>query len=174
LRGETAKVKINHPDKQKEMDIFMVRQLISNTDRELNNVIVELKRPDLRLGEKELSQVKNYLSVVLSQDEFNAKNMSWEFYLVGNKTNSFIDGEIKNAKTHGEKSLVYLVDNYKIFVKTWSDVFTDFELRHNFLLDKLKIERDKLITVDESAIKIISSLEKNSAKQAAQVTIPQQ
>ena len=129
LRDEVTDPKIDHPHKQKEMDIFMVRQVVNNTDRVLNNVVVELKRPRLPLGEKELGQVKKYLSVIKAQDEFNAKNMFWEFYLVGSAADSYIEGELKNARSHGERSLAYYVDNYKIYVKTWSEIFADFELR---------------------------------------------
>jgi hypothetical protein len=35
------------------------------------------------VGKKELDQVKEYMDVILHVDEFNAKNMSWEFYLIG-------------------------------------------------------------------------------------------
>jgi hypothetical protein len=50
----------------------------------INNVVVELKHPRVNLGSKELEQVKRYMGVILEQDEFNAPNMSWEFYLIGN------------------------------------------------------------------------------------------
>lgn len=42
---------------------------------------------------------------------------------------------------------MYSVDNFKIHVKTWREIFTEFELNHDFLLDKLQmiyglLERD--------------------------------
>ncbi len=164
--NEQRDVSIDHPDKQKEMDIFMVRQLHNDG---LNNVVVELKHPNVSLGEKQLAQVKTYLSVITSTDEFNGNNMFWEFYLVGNKfsSTSYIEREIENSRHHGEKSLVYAVANYKIYVKTWSEVFADFELRHKFLLDKLKLERSKLVDDYSSADNI---LVKQSANTAAMPT----
>ncbi|RJP49361.1 MAG: ATP-binding protein [Anaerolineaceae bacterium] len=173
LRGDIEDVSMNHPDKKKEMDIFMVRQLREDGMHTMNNVVVELKHPNVKLGDKQLSQVKKYLSVILSEDEFNGNNMFWEFYLVGNSFDStgYIEREIKNARQHGEKSLVYSVDNYKIYVKTWSEIFTDFELRHNFLLEKLEFERKRLMADQKSADDLIADIEFNSAKMPEQVRI---
>jgi hypothetical protein len=171
LEGENREVSIDHPDKKKEMDIFMVRQLHQAGANRISNVVVELKHPDVNLGEKELAQVKKYMSVIRSKDEFNGKNMSWEFYLVGNgfDNTGYIEGELKNARQHGERSLVYSVDEHKIYVKTWSELFADFELRHRFLLEKLELERESLISTKASADDVIETIAFNSATMPAEL-----
>lgn len=35
-------------------------------------------------------------------------------------------------------------DNYEIYALTWDDVFKSFELRHSFILDKLKMNREEI------------------------------
>lgn len=171
LKGEKPVVSIDHPDKNKEMDLFMVRQLLNNDS--INNVVVELKHPRVNLGSKEFEQVKTYMGVILNQDEFNSPNMSWEFYLIGNgfDTSGYIEREIKNSKSHGEKSLAFSVDNYKIYVKTWSEIFAEFELRHKFLNEKLKLERAKLVMSEASADSIIANIPHNTAIQPRQIAI---
>lgn len=173
LRGEKREVSIEHPHKNREMDIFLVRQ-IKKTDV-INNIVVELKHPNVRLGEKELSQVKRYLSVIRDTDEFNSTNMFWEFFLVGNRydTSGYIEGEMENVKRHGEKFLVYSVNNQKIYVRTWSDIFTDFELRHNFLYEKLEMERHNLVNEEQSADEIIQNLRENTAANLSEIAIPE-
>ena len=172
LNGETKEISIDHPDKNKEMDIFMVRQLLQSDT--IHNVVVELKHPRVRLGEKELSQVKKYMRVILSQPEFNGKKHFWEFYLVGNQldTQGFMEGEMESHKHHGEKSLVYSRDNHKIYAKTWSDIFADFELRHKFLYEKLKLKREQLIEESTNADHIIQKVSRNSAIQPSEVSLP--
>lgn len=172
IRGELTNRKIDHPDKQKEMDIFMIRQLLNHNT--VNCVVVELKHPNVKLGEKELSQVKRYWNVIQDQDEFNANNNYWEFYLVGNSFDStkYIQGEITNAKHHGEKSLVFSAGNCKIFVKTWSEIFTDFEIKHKFLLDKLNTDRAKIQTNASSTDEILQSAAENLAVQPEQFKMP--
>ena len=45
--------------------------------------------------------------------------------------------------------------NYKIIVKKWSELLTDFEIQHNFIQQELKLSRDKLVAVENSADGII-------------------
>jgi hypothetical protein len=165
LRGEKKEVIIDHPDKNKEMDIFAVRQDLQNDI--ISNIVIELKHPLVKLGKKELDQVEAYLDVILKQHEFNASNMYWEFHLVGNSLDStgYIERQYKNVEIYGEKSLVFKNPRYKTYVKTWSEIFADFELRHKFLNEKLELERDKLIDSELSADEIINNIRNNTAAQ---------
>ena len=169
LTGETTKRRITHKDKNKEMDIFAFRRLpLANR---IDNIVVELKHPEVNIGSKELGQVKTYMNVILKQDEFNASNMTWRFYLVGNSYNNDIKLEIENAKGHGEEHLVYKVGNYTIFVVTWSEIFTHFELSHKFILDKLKLERTQLATSASSADDLLINVNANVAGQQQNITV---
>ncbi len=172
--GEVIETKIDHVDKNREMDIFACRQ--HKKESKIENIVLELKHPKVKLGEKEYSQVMKYLSVISSRPEFNAPNMSWKFYLVGNKfnTSQFIERQIKTNKTHGEESLVYNEDGrIKIYVKTWSEIFTEFELRHNFLDERLKLEREKLYELSKNADEIVEKSISNTAISAKEVSIPE-
>lgn len=164
LRGESKRIKIEHPDNQREMDIFAVRQYYYDIAK---SIVVELKNPAIKLGKVELDQVDTYLDVILKQPEFNASNMFWEFYLIGNGLDSsgYIERQYKNAEIYGEKSLVFKNPRYKTYVKTWSEVFNDFELRHKFLNDKLGIERDKLLGKYNNANEVINAQDNNTAAQ---------
>lgn len=147
-KSNYSKDKIEHPDVNKEMDIFAFRQNIQSST--IDNIVVELKHPKVKLGEKELSQVKTYMNVIMSDSRFNASNMRWKFYLVGNDFDSsnYIPNEMRNAINWGKKNLVCHIDNngiqYEIFVLKWSELFADFEIRHDFLLKKLEMKREKL------------------------------
>ena len=147
-KSNYSKDKIEHPDVNKEMDIFAFRQNIQSST--IDNIVVELKHPKVKLGEKELSQVKTYMNVIMSDSRFNATNMRWKFYLVGNDFDSsnYIHNEMRNAINWGKKNLVCHIDNngiqYEIFVLKWSELFADFEIRHNFLLKKLEMKREEL------------------------------
>lgn len=174
LRGENENVKIEHKDRKKEMDIFAVRRLPSGDT--IENIVVELKRPKLSLGESELSQVKKYMRVILSKDEFNDSNMTWRFYLVGNRFDSskYIKGEIETNKNHGERALVYSMEEkrIRIYVKTWNEIFNEFELRHRFMQDKLSLERKKLISPSDNADNLIKTQGGNIAARPPEPEMP--
>jgi hypothetical protein len=173
VRGQNRKPRIDHPDKRGEMDIFLVRQLQNPYDM-INNVVIELKHPRLKLGERELSQVKRYHRVIQSAPDFNANNMSWEFYLVGNDFDGsgFIEGEIESHRHLGERSLAHLVPRCKIYVKRWSEMFTDFDIRFKFLYDRLKLERQRMGSSAATAREVIEGLRDNMAAQPAPVVVP--
>lgn len=146
---------IDSPDKQKEMDIFAVQRKLEGDIKKC--IVVELKRPSKKLGAKELQQVKTYLKVITEENRFNAPNIEWEFFLVGNSCNSDIEMEIESNKEHGKRSLAFSARGKNIYVKTWSEIFTEHELNLKFLSEKLLIQQKKIIedvsklTADEAA-----------------------
>ena len=147
-------VTMDSPDKNTEMDLFLCRKSVEN-DR-VHNLVIELKRPSVLLGEKEVSQIKKYQRTIFSDDRFNGDNTYWDFILVGNKfnTSKFIEGEIDTNKGHGEKDKGLIFSNNqncKIYVRKWSDVFADVECRHQFLQDQLNTKRDLLAAEYKSA-----------------------
>ncbi len=152
-KSSRNKEKIDHPDKNKEMDIFAFRQSFEHS--RIENIVIELKHPNVKLGEIELSQVKTYMNVITEQPQFNAPNMIWSFYLIGNEfdKSNYINNEIQSNKTWGKQNLVHHVTKtngvvYDIYVKPWSMIFNDFELRYKYLFDKLNIKRNGLIALN--------------------------
>jgi len=164
---------INHPNRLKEMDIFACRQNTLN-DR-IENIVVELKHPRINLGASQHNQVYGYLDLILKQPEFNAPNMFWEFYLIGNKFDStnFIKNQINTNKPHGTRSLIMNLEDgrVKVYAKTWSEIFTEFEIKHKFLDEKLKLERDKLASEHTTANGAVESVQNNSAVQPKEAKI---
>ena len=130
------------------MDIFAFRQ--NKTSQTIENIVVELKRPTVKLGEIEVSQVKAYLDLIYQEPQFNSPDAQWTFILVGNELDKskYIEREIQSNKGWGKKNLIQHVDDsgqhYDIYVRTWSSVFDDFEMRYDFLMDRLKFKREAL------------------------------
>jgi len=149
LRGEVldrdAKEIVEGEHKLKEMDLFLTTRTIYNDN--IENIVVELKHPtSIRLGKKEIDQIFNYYQQIKTTDGFNTNQERWKFYVIGNKYDGseFIEEQINNLKHFGEKYLAYR-GKYDVYVVLWEELFTDFEIKHNFLLDKLSIQRDMII-----------------------------
>ena len=168
LRGEDnpkGTIKIDSEHSKKQMDIFAVQQLISGEVKKA--IVVELKRPSVMLSQKELDQLKTYYSVIKKEDRFAASNIEWEFILVGNGISEYIKDEITTNKNHGEKGLVRNAGGCKIYVKTWSEIFTELEINFNFLNEKLKLDQKKLIKrTGQTSDEIIIAQQSNVAKAA--------
>ncbi len=174
ISGEIYDRKIDHIDKNREMDIFACRQ--NKQANTIDNIVVELKHPNKNIGEKEYSQTMKYINVIRNQPEFNASNMEWKFYLIGRKFDSsgFIDMHKDTNKSHGELDLVLSLENgrIKFYVKKWSEVFNEFELRHNFIDKKLKLEREQLYSEKNNPEEMVTESISNSAISKKEVKIP--
>ena len=129
------------------MDIFATRQ--TRNSQSIENIIIELKRPSVKLGDKELRQIKRYMRVILKESQFNSTKAQWTFILVGNQLDNTgaIQTEYKTNQSWGKKDLVMKITEnteYEIYVRTWSTIFDEFETRNNFLMERLKTKRENL------------------------------
>lgn len=167
-----ANVKVSHPDKNKEMDIFLCRQCYS---KDVENIVVELKHPHKSLGKDELDQTERYMRTILNIPEFNDRSSTWTFILVGNKlsraqheSKPYIQSKIEQCQSEGKPYLAAFERDmkYYVYVKTWSQIFTEFEQRHNFLTKKLEIQRSRL-TKNKTANEILLDSKSNYAAQAS-------
>ena len=152
------------------MDIFLCKKITHV--KTIENIVVELKRPQIKLNKKYFQQTRDYMDTIFEIEEFNAPNMSWNFYLVGNEIDDYIKREIERHKDRGEISLAFEYQNrYKLYAKTWSELFAEFECKHNFLLEKLKLQRDKFSeeTTQENSKEIVKNLQNNSAIQPSKI-----
>jgi len=157
LRGVDEKTFIDHPDKHKEMDLFLAGA--DFRDGKPHNVVVEIKNPTTikKLRNKEVGQIKEYIDVILKQDEFNDQNEFWSFYLIGQDYDDIVKDDIQNLET----GLLRKKDNHCLYVKKWSEITNEVERRLRYLLEKLKIERNILSqqnTVNE-ILEIVPTIE---------------
>jgi len=152
IRGIDKKAWMIDPNKRDRADIFLCRQ--DKCSDSVHNVLVELKHPtDIKLGEKELSQVMRYMQIIIDEPQFNADSYTWDFYLVGSKfdKSKYIENVLESSKSKGVPGLAYEVGNFRIFVKKWSDILSQCELRHNFINNRLEVKKEKLIESFHSA-----------------------
>lgn len=136
---------VTHNDALKEMDLFISRRDLVNG--KIRNIVVELKRPKVKLNKEIYRQLEDYKEVILNTPAFNAHNEEWIFILIGTDfSDNFIEGKYDAAKSEGEQFLTEKGKNYKIYVKKWSELFSELEVRHNFIMKNLDLEKEKLLS----------------------------
>lgn len=142
LRGVDEKTFIKHPDKYKEMDLFLCGADFRNGYP--HNIVVEIKNPTTikKLKAAQVTQIEEYMDVILKQDCFNDQNEFWTFILIGQDYDDVVGRRVQNKETG------FILDgaNYSLYVKKWSEIINEVERRLKYLLDKLHIERSKLST----------------------------
>ncbi len=133
-------------DWKKRPDIFLCRKrnVPDPNDQEYEleqNIMIELKRPSVTVTKQEFRQVDDYLDFILKNEQFNSQLRTWKFYVISNKVDAYIHKQYEAFRDKGKRFLVKQAGNYEIYALTWSDLFRTFEIRHNYLLDKLDFDR---------------------------------
>lgn len=149
---------INHPDQYKEMDLF-----VSGQEYRYNkpfNLVVEIKNPTNvpELKWEHYSQIVGYVDVIMNSDAFQNPAAYWNFMLIGLKADSKVQSQVVNKLT-GECPGG---ENYKLYVKYWSQILDEAEARLNFLYDEFEQKRDRL-SDSESLDSIMEETLNNSA-----------
>ncbi|MET2825737.1 ATP-binding protein [Mesorhizobium shangrilense] len=137
LRAKSAKAR--KPDgKVGRIDSFMGR-VVPHPDRQHREfMLVELKRPLLVVGRKELDQLEDYVNAILAQPDFIGTSTFWNFYLVSGE----YDPVVKERITQKDRPVGLYLDkpNHKVWVKSWAELIRDAESRLQFVQEKLQIE----------------------------------
>lgn len=149
------KTALSHPDKHKEMDLFIAQKgfrVGDNDQKYFHHVVIELKRPSIKLGDKELQQIKTYKNVIANEPQFQDENSLWDFVLIGNEisdskiTAADLRSDLETNRIHGEPGLVQKTGNYRIIVKTWKQILNEFELRYNDISNSLSLKELEIVS----------------------------
>lgn len=135
-----------------QVDLFLARKMItvdhSTHEEFIKCTIIEIKRPSVALNKKHLAQAERYAEVLTKHPAFNDERMRFDVVLVGTKisqNDTQIARRLKDLAGKGGAGLVSGADErIRVYVKSWSTIFNDFDVTHRSLLQKLKIQRDKL------------------------------
>lgn len=120
------------------IDSFMGR-IVPHADRQHHEfLLIELKRPSLVLGRKELDQLEDYVNALLVQPDFLNTSTFWNFYLIGTE----YDDVVKERITQKERPVGLLIDkpNHKVWVRSWAELIREAEGRLGFIQEKLQIQ----------------------------------
>ena len=151
LDGQAEKGNFTVEDARRRPDIFICRgQALPNysyTSFLEEQIIVELKRPSVVIGKEQFRQIEDYRDIILNETSFQSQQRKWIFIVVGKSVDDYIKGQYKSFADKNRPMLVQYQENFEIYAMTWDDVFLMFEYRENFILEKLKF--DKQVIHDE-------------------------
>lgn len=144
-----------------ELDLFLTKTENAG-EHSQKNIVVELKRPSIKLGKKEYDQIYGYMEKIQAEGICNGVNQSWEFYLIGTDYDNHIKNQHNNAKNYGEinRGLTCSLEDgrFKIYVRKWSDILeVEWKSKMKCLKEKLAIKAKPL---PETSQEITDSLTK--------------
>lgn len=132
-------------------DICLWKQYSMGQSGYFQNLVIELKRPNKKVGIKELEQVKGYARAVAKDDRFPKEKTKWIFILLVTDMNDDAISEC-NQK---DRSFGHIdtKDNYDVYVKKWGNLLNEADARHQYLKTKLNYN----IEENEEGIKLLKT-----------------
>jgi len=140
--------KIENQDRLRRMDIFICAKkpldVYLESSKTEENIVLELKAPYVDIDRIIFRQIEDYMDLIKKQPQFNSTSREWKFYAISNRIDDFIKDKYKENEDKGFPFLVKKVDNCKIFIMTWDDVFKNFEHKYRYLYEKLNFEKNEI------------------------------
>lgn len=122
----------------RRLDIFLYSSRFTE-DEKKETLVIELKAPNIVLSQKVLTQIVEYANIIRKEERFQSHDRVWKFIAICAKVHEDVKIRYRNYAHLGKRCLVDMIENFEIYAMSWDDIFTNFELRHDFLLSKLKM-----------------------------------
>lgn len=127
-------------DKTGRIDLMLSKAVASKAGQK-DFLVVELKRPNKKIDDDVISQIKKYAIAVQEDERFDTNKCNWKFIAVSNSMDKFA---IKTANEKGRPSgCVYLGDRIEVYVMTWAEVIGNAKTRLKFYQEQLQYEANE-------------------------------
>ena len=125
------------------VDLMLSRTLRRHRASELEHLIVELKRPNVKIGNEEITQVEKYAISVANDERFRSMNgVTWTFWAISDDVDDY------GAYRMGDSGVISSKSNMAVGIKTWGQIIEENKARLQFFQEKLEHQVD-----DETALK---------------------
>ncbi len=121
------------------IDLMLYTRIPSPTMCE--HLVVELKRPAVKIGEKEVEQIKKYARKIAADPRFDKNKVRWTFLLLGNELNDYAQAEANQSDRR--PGVLYHRDNLTAHVKTWASIIEEAKWRYDIYYKYLVTEASK-------------------------------
>jgi hypothetical protein len=119
------------------VDLMLHQRYPKGTPDIYEHLVIELKRPNVCIGQKEISQIERYAFKVADDERFDKKHVQWNFVLLGNSFDDFARNKCNVAdRAYGH---IY-PGNPNIYVKPWSSIIEQAKWRYEFYRKQLAAE----------------------------------
>lgn len=137
-RNTLAKVVRSVGREESIPDVMLWRRYADRSVGRYEHLVIELKRPNKKLGQEELSQIERYALTVAGDERFDKGTTKWIFVLVGDDLNKF--AEEKCTQDNRPFGLIVQKPHVEVWVRKWATILQECKWRHEFYRDKLDLE----------------------------------
>ncbi len=134
-----------NPKLAKEMakipDLVLGRQFVSGAGDRYEHLVIELKRPSVKVGFSEKLQIEKYASTVSREPNFDKHKTKWVFFVISTEVEEGIKPSLEQRDRYPGQ--IQVTKNYEIWVKTWGELLQEAKGRMDYLKSKLELQSSK-------------------------------
>jgi len=131
-------------------DLYLWHDFPSSDGKEVQNLVVELKAPKVKIGDSEIEQIQNQRRAIQRNKRYKVTNDNkWIFYVVSSEIKPEVETEFTMKK--GEKVLYESQDkDFIVYCKDWDELIRNAKVNLHKEKERLEIEigeaeKDKLL-----------------------------
>ncbi|MEX2138501.1 MAG: ATP-binding protein [Pirellulales bacterium] len=119
------------------LDLLLYRQFPTMREGHFEHLVVELKRPSITLGKKEIGQIEEYAFAVNDDQRFDKEQTQWNFVLIGNDLDPFATQKCSSD----DRAFGHIkTGQVNIYVRKWATVIADAKWRYEFFRKQLEYQ----------------------------------
>ena len=124
------------------VDLMFSRTLQRHRADELEHLVVELKRPRVKISDKGVTQVEKYAITVAKDERFRTVDgVKWTFWAVSDDVDQY------GAYRMDERGVISSKNNVTVGIKTWGQIIQENKARLQFFQEKLEHQVDDQIAL---------------------------
>lgn len=116
------------------VDLMLARSIGQSRNRR-EHLVVELKRPSVKIGDDQAAQIRKYAGAVAKDPRFNSVDVTWDFIVVGTEVVGTPDIERRsNDRPFGQ---IMNADGIRVWAMTWGEIIDEALHRLKFVRQHL-------------------------------------
>lgn len=125
------------------VDLMLSRSVPQNRSDEHEHLVVELKRPSVKIGAEELTQIKKYAYTIADDERFASLKTRWNFWVLSNDLDNFAKNETRTRNNPRGRIYISEDGHVQVWVKTWAEVIAECRARLRFVEEHLNANVDR-------------------------------
>ncbi len=119
-------------------DLVLGRQFITGSGDRYEHLVVELKRPTVKLGNTEMQQIIEYASTIASAGQFDKSKTRWFFHCISTHVHERLTPSLEQRDR--PRGLVHASTNLEVWISTWAEILQAAKGRMEYLKGKLDFQ----------------------------------
>lgn len=121
------------------VDLMLSRSIPKEGGKQVEHLVVELKRPSQSINDQVMIQVRNYAFAVAEDERFKHTGITWRFIAISNRMTKPIDKQVNNQRNRPQGQYLEQ-DEYRLTVWafTWGQIIESARARLRYLEEHLK------------------------------------